>query len=155
MDELIDIEDYVDEFELPYDDFHSVCHGDAFLYLDKRGYLEKVKVSLYDTYWEENYIAYVHGQKRELVVSLNEGEIYQGSKVWFFEESDDRAREMFVERYQKKVRDAEKNLRESRIRLDRVKNQDFKDLKDIPIPQRGVRPNAHQRNDPFDEEYVD
>ena len=54
MDELIDIEDYVDEFELPYDDFQSVYHGDAFLYLDKRGYLEKVKVSLYDTYWEEN-----------------------------------------------------------------------------------------------------
>lgn len=108
--------------------------GDAFLYLDKRGYLEKVKVSLYNTVWAENYIASVHGQNRELAVSLNEGEIYQDSKVWFFEESDDQAREMFVERYQKKARDAEKNLRVSRIRLDRVKNQDFKDLKDIPIP---------------------
>ena len=137
MDELFAFDDDFDEF-LPDDisQERDGYQGDAYLYVDKKGYIEKLKVSIYSR-WGDNYRAYVHGQKRELVVSLTEGEMMQG-KVWFSQECDDRAKELFIDYYKNKVWEADERLREYKIRLDRVKNLGFMDLADIPIPQRGV-----------------
>lgn len=151
MDELFAFDE---EFEKYLPDDISVerdgYQGDAYLYVDKKGYLEKLKVSIYTTRWGDKYRAYVHGQKRELVVSLTEGEMMQG-KVWFSQEFDDRAKELFIDYYKNKVWEADERLREYKIRLDRVKNLGFMDLENIPIPQRGVSRASSKRDDPFDD----